>query len=501
MRTGSWAISATWFREGRTGMETFGYLSVPPALLQAVLDNPYEGMVIIDNQGIIRHFSKSNEPYYGLTTDEALGRHVMDVIPTSRLPEVVRTGRAQLGDAVTIEGRQVIINRYPIKQGGEVIGAVAKMIFHDLKAFIELKHKIRELESTLKRYRSEIRDLNQSRYSFDDIIGISEKLSQAKEMARRLAASDSPVLLTGESGTGKELFAHAIHHASPRRAHPFIRVNCASIPGELFESELFGYEAGAFTGAMKSGKLGKFELAHKGTIFLDEIGELSLGLQAKLLRVLQDREIEPLGSLRPKRIDFRLIAATNRDIEERVKEGYFRKDLFYRVNVVSIRLPALREIKEDIPILASQFIQKLRNRMPMSAPEMTGEVMELLLTYDWPGNIREFENVIERALALCTGSRITAKELPETLLKVRSVGNQSPVYDARPLHLAVLDAGKEQLIAALQRSGGNRTKAAALLNIHRTTLHYRLKKYGISTKKAVQREIAAESTIDPTLCA
>ena len=464
-------------------MESFNYLRVPPELLQAVLDNPYEGTIIIDSNGIIRHFSKANEPFYGVTADEVLGRHILDVIPTSGLPGVVRTGRAQVGDAFSIGGRHVIVNRYPIKIRDKVIGAVGKVIFHDLKALLTLKRKIKKLESTLKKYESEIREIYQARYSFDDLVGTSAMLTQAKEVAKKLSISESPVLLVGESGTGKEIFAHAIHRASLRRGHPFIRVNCTSIPGELFESELFGYEAGAFTGAMKSGKPGKFELAHKGTILLDEIGELPLGLQAKLLRVLQEKEVEPLGSQRPKIVDFRVIAATNRNLEERVREGYFRNDLFYRLNVISIRLPPLRDIKEDIPALAKYFLQKIGPRISPSVPEISTEVMEILLSYDWPGNIRELQNVIERALSLCTGVRITREHLPEGMLGGRAGSepkpSEMPARGDEPLHLAVSNAEREQLIEALRRTGGNRTEAAALLNIHRTTLYYRLKKFGV----------------------
>jgi len=260
-------------------------------------------------------------------------------------------------------------------------------------------------------------------------------------------------------------------------------VNCTSIPGELFESELFGYEEGAFTGAMKTGKPGKFELAHKGSIFLDEIGELPLGLQAKLLRVLQEKEVEPLGSSKPRLVDFRVIAATNRDLEERVREGYFRKDLFYRLNVISIQLPPLRDIKEDVPALARYFLEKLRPRVSMAVSGIAPEVLSILLSYDWPGNIRELHNVIERALSLCTGSMITAEHLPENIVGERVELGLKPsdgaIRDDQALHMAVSNAEREQLIEALRRTGGNRTEAAALLNIHRTTLYYRLKKFGV----------------------
>lgn len=462
--------------------EGYNFLRVPPQLLQAVLDNPYEGTVIIDHKGIICHFSKAIEPYYGITSEEAVGRNIGDVIPKLRLPEVMRSGRAALGNTLEVRDRKVIVSYYPIKLGEKIIGAVGKVIFHDLKTFIALKHKIRQLESTVRKYELEIREAYKARYSFEDIIGASSKLNRAREVAIRLAPSDIPILFTGESGTGKELFAHAVHQASSRRDYPFVRVNCSSIPGELFESELFGYDAGAFTGALKSGKPGKFELAHKGTIFLDEIGDLPIGLQAKLLRVLQEKEIEPLGAARPKMIDFRVITATNQDLDQRVREGYFRKDLFYRINVVSITPPPLREIKQDIPILVGHFLKKLRRRIPSGVKEIAPETMQLLMAYDWPGNIRELESVMERSLSLCSGLSIGPEHLPESMVAVqaRSTPDQParlPQQDLLPLAVSI--AEKEQLIEALRRTGGNRTKAAALLKIHRATLYFRLKKYGM----------------------
>jgi transcriptional regulator with PAS, ATPase and Fis domain len=249
-------------------------------------------------------------------------------------------------------------------------------------------------------------------------------------------------------------------------------------------------------GALKSGKAGKFELAHRGTIFLDEIGELPLALQAKLLRVLQEKEIEPLGASSPKTIDFRVIAATNRDLEERVREGYFRRDLFYRLNVISIHLPPLREMREDIPVLVGHFLMKLRGRMTSPASEIAPGVMESLLSYDWPGNVRELENVMERALALGQGATIRLEHLPESIGRSRPVSKpklREGHMDDDFLLSAASNAEKEQLLESLRRTGGNRTEAAALLNIHRTTLYFRLKKYGIDLAKVgIRRKMNRE---------
>jgi len=460
-------------------MQKLSYRQIFPELLQGVLDNPYEGTVIIDQDGIVHHFSKANESLYGITVKEAIGRHIQEVIPGSRLHIVVRTGKAEIGDTIRVKGRQVVVSRYPIKQGDKTIGAVGKAIFHDMRAFVALKDKIRELERDVKRYARGISEIHSARYTFDDIVGKSSMLTQAKDMARQMASFESPVLLVGESGTGKELFAHAIHHASPRRNHPFIRINCASIPTELFESEFFGYEPGTFTGAGKSGKPGKFELADKGTIFLDEIGELPLGMQAKLLRVLQEKEVERLGARKPKFVDFRVIAATNKEMEKRIKEGYFRTDLYYRLNVVSINLPPLREIKSDITLLVQHFISKIRKNTSIQTSEISPEVMRIFMAYDWPGNSRELENVIERALYLCRNRQITTHDLPENLMRQQGISMIS--FDSSPaLRHALGNTEKEHIIEALNKVNGNKTKAAGLLNIHRTTLYYKLKKYNLS---------------------
>ncbi|MBW2603025.1 MAG: sigma 54-interacting transcriptional regulator [Deltaproteobacteria bacterium] len=459
-------------------MQKLPFKQIPPELLQGVLDNPYEGAIIIDQDGIVRHFSKANESLYGITVREAIGQHIEAVIPGSRLHIVVRTGKAEIGDTITVKGRQVIVSRYPIKMNDKIIGAVGKAIFHDMKAFVALKDKIKKLQSHVKRYARGIREIHNARYTFEDIVGKSALLSRTKKMSRQMASFEIPILLLGESGTGKELFAHSIHQASPRSMHPFIRINCASIPGDLFESELFGYEPGTFTGAVKPGKPGKFELADKGTIFLDEIGELPLGMQAKLLRVLQEKEVERLGARKPKFVDFRVIAATNKDMEKRINEGYFRTDLYYRLNAVSINLPPLREIKSDIPLLVKHFISTIGKSASIQASEILPEVINIFTAYDWPGNTRELKNVIERALYLCRNRQITTQHIPENLM--RQHGISKTFFDSSAtLSHALGNTEREHIIDALNTANGNKTAAARLLNIHRTTLYYKLKKYEI----------------------
>ena len=260
----------------------------------------------------------------------------------------------------------------------------------------ELVRQVEVLQSRLDYYEKELQEAYRSRYSLQGVVGESAPMQEAKQVAMQAAASDLPVLIIGETGTGKGIFAHAIHQISARRERPLVRVNCAAIPTELFESELFGYEAGAFTGASAKGKPGKFELADKGAIFLDELGELPLPMQAKLLQVIQEREVERVGSSRTLKLDFRVIAATNRDIKTMLSRGEFRKDLYYRLNIFLLKTPPLRQIREDIPRLAYHFLSLIRNQ---SGPPLRiePEAMEKLMTYNWPGNVRELQNVLEHA--------------------------------------------------------------------------------------------------------
>jgi len=346
---------------------------------------------------------------------------------------------------------------------------------NDMRVLVELERKVRDLEGTIKRCSMGIGETHAARYSLDDILGKSERLNHAKEVAGRISQSEIPILISGESGTGKELFAHAIHTSSHRRDHPFVRVDCASTTLDMLESDLFGQGEGC-PNAVKRGRPGKFELARDGTIFLDEVGALSLYLQRKLLFVLKNRQVERLDSQQPRAVDCRLIAATKRNLEGRVKEGYFNRDLLNRLNIVSIPLPSLREIKEDIPLLTIHFLKNYS--APYDAPEMPPEIMKCFLAYDWPGNTRELRNVVERATFLCQGYKITLEHLPVPIREFSSASSR-PSHKEDPLHRAVPDANRRQLLDALLMSGGNRTRAATILKIHRTTLYYRLKKYGI----------------------
>jgi len=452
---------------------------IPEDLLEALLENPYESLILVDAQGIVRFMSASNEGVYPMSVKEAIGKHIREVSPKTRLPRILETGKAEIGRSMVLKSKNRVIARIPLIRDGRVIGAAGKLMFMSPKKLKELYERIENLETKIDFYQSELNQVYGGRYSFDSIIGTSEPIRKAKELARQAAATDAAVILTGESGTGKELFAHSIHQASRRRDQNFVRVNCAAIPADLIESELFGYEAGAFTGARKKGKAGKFELAHNGTIFLDEIGDMPMALQVKLMRVLEEKEVERIGSRNPKPINFRVISATNRDLKKLIDKQAFRLDLYYRLNVMHIRLPALREIRGDIPSIFHHFFDRLsvgkRSRIRAVSPE----ALEAMQQYPWPGNIRELRNVVERAMIVCQGDVIERADLP------LEKGVPAPVpsfsEDALPsLKQLLKETERQAILAALEHTGNNRAEAAKILGIHRTGLYQKMKKHGIA---------------------
>ncbi len=318
-----------------------------------------------------------------------------------------------------------------------------------------------------------------NRFDFSRIIGKSRPMRELFETLSLIAPSDATVLIYGESGTGKELVANAIHQNSPRAQKPFIKVSCAALPETLLESELFGHERGAFTGALTR-KVGRFQLADRGTLFLDEVGEMSAATQVKLLRVLQEREFELLGSTKTIQVDIRLIAATNKYLEVEVKEGRFREDLFYRLNVVPIRLPLLRERKEDIPLLAEHFFRRYKEKSKNPVKGFLPKTMDTMMRYDWPGNIRELENAVERAVLLCRSESVLPENLPPPVQGARNGGH--PMVSA-PLGMPLKEVEREIIIQTLADTEGNRTQTARILGISRKTLQNKLKEYGITEEK------------------
>ncbi|MFZ5968792.1 MAG: sigma 54-interacting transcriptional regulator [Bacillota bacterium] len=445
-------------------------------ILETMFETAYQWVVLVDTEGIITMMSQAYLDFLGYTQEEAIGRHVTEIIPNTRMHIVVESGKAEVGDIQEINGNHMIATRQPIIMDGKVIGAVGKVDFKDIKDFNAMAKKVTNMQKELEYYRDELKKERAGKYSFDSIVGTSPGIVRLKNMSRKVAKSDSTVLILGESGTGKELFAHAIHHFSNRANGPFVKVNCAAIPSELLESELFGYEEGAFTGAKRGGKLGKFELADKGTIFLDEIGDMDIKMQAKLLRVLQEREIEKVGGAETKPIDVRIIAATNKNLEEYIEEGKFREDLYYRLNVMTLNIPSLRDRPQDIKLLSKSLILKLSHNMGIIVTDISKEAMECLINYNWPGNVRELENVLERALNLLDKETIIDRHhLPSKLIDKSKANLQNPMED---LKTTLERLEKEVILNCLKELGGNKKKAAKRLNISRTSLYQKLEKYG-----------------------
>ena len=340
-------------RSDTNNMERYRYI------LETIFDNPYEGILVTDENGYIAMINRAYCEFLGVDSSDVIGKHVTEVIQNTRLHIVIKTGKPEVFQLQKINDRNIMCNRIPIIQNGELIGAYCHILFQDNSDMKALAKRITYLQSELENYKNELKIRQETRYNIDSIIGNSKKIRELKDTILRVAQTHSTVLVRGESGTGKELVAQSIHNSSLRSRHPFIKVSCAAIPESLFESELFGYTQGAFTGAQRGGKAGKFELANGGTIFFDEIGDMPLNMQIKILRVLQEREVERLGSTKSTRVDVRVIAATNQDLEKLVEANKFREELFYRLNVVTINVPPLRERMEDIHILAEYLISKL----------------------------------------------------------------------------------------------------------------------------------------------
>ena len=433
-----------------------------------ILNSIADGVFTTDGQGRITFFNKAAQEITGFLSGEAPGRYCYEIfradICQSRcaLKEVLKTEKEIINFPVTIlskDGKRIPISISAAvlrDEKGKVIGGVET--FRDLSVIEELKKELSE------------------KYTFGDIISKNHFIHDIFNILPNISGSDSTVLIQGASGTGKELFAKAIHNLSPRKNKPFIKVNCGALPDTLLESELFGYEKGAFTDAKKD-KPGRFALANGGTIFLDEVGDMSPSLQVKLLRVLQEKEYEPLGSTSPKKTDVRIIAASNKDLSKLVNEGKFRDDLYYRLNVVKIDLPPLYQRREDIPLLIDAFIRKFNAKMGKKISGVSDGVLRLLLKYDYPGNVRELENIMEHAFVLCGGNRIDIDCLPREI-----TGGQMETTSPLPIkEESPFDRAEAEVIQrALKEHRGDRIKTANELGIGRTTLWRKIRKYGLA---------------------
>lgn len=449
------------------------------SMLQAIIQSSDEAISVVDSVGNGLLINPAYTRLTGLTQEDVIGKPAtVDISEGESMHmQVLRTKKPVRGVPMKLglQSRDVIVNVAPVMVDGELKGSVG--VIHDISEF-------KTLTEELEKARRIIRKL-EAKYTFEEIIGESEPMKLAIEQAQKAARTPATVLLRGESGTGKELFAHAIHNASKRRYNQFIRVNCAAISETLLESELFGYEEGAFTGAKRGGKRGLFEEASGGTIFLDEIGELSIGMQAKLLRVLQEREIVRVGATKAIPIDVRVIAATHVNLESAIQSGRFREDLYYRLNVVPIHIPPLRQRQEDIKPLSLHLLRKYNLEYGRNVTDISGEAMAELLSYHWPGNVRELENVLGRALIHMKihETVILVTHLP-TLEHKPSVAHASTQQvshnkDARPLKDVLDDAERNHINHVLTQCQGNRTEASKCLGISLRNLYYKMEKLGI----------------------
>ncbi|MDW7728623.1 MAG: sigma 54-interacting transcriptional regulator [Bacillota bacterium] len=436
--------------------------------LTAIIETIHEGALAINAEGFVTHCNTTAEKLLKLNREEIIGSNLEDLLPGAPALEVLETGTEYIEKEEIYQARgrrsmHFIVSVRPIAGREKPEGAVVS--FRDIS---EARRLIYDLSSTAMDY------------TFDDIIGESLAIGNVKEQALKVAGGNSTVLITGESGTGKEIFARAIHKASPREEGPFISVNCGAIPETLLESELFGYEGGAFTGARKEGKAGKFELASDGTIFLDEIGEMPLHLQVKLLHVLQNREVERVGGSKKIPVDVRIIAASNRDLEKMMQEGNFRKDLYFRLSVIPLHIPPLKDRREDIPALVKRCLAKYGPMLNKHFSDIEPEAMECLLRYNWPGNVRELENALEYAVNMAGGDLITYSSLPP---RVKNIEKETIARVDASLKEKVRDYERMILQDYLDRFGDTyegKSDIADKLEISRATLYRKLSELGLA---------------------
>ena len=450
--------------------EAYGTLKT---IFSSLFDEAKNGVLIVTKDGITIYTNPAYGYITGTEPHSRLGTNIMVLDPNCPIAQTLHSGkpmrnfRFKLCDA----NNELIANTSPIHgASGKLLGAIS--LFQDIDEINRLYSVLQKKESDIRSLKDKLHSISSAKYDFDDIVGTSPALTKAIKTAREVARTDVTVLIQGESGVGKEMFAHSIHANSRRSRAPFIRINCAAIPDNLIESELFGYEKGAFTGATQQ-KTGMFELANHGTILLDEIGDMSVQVQTRLLRILEEREFYRVGGQRPVQLDIRVIAATNRDLHKAIEEGKFREDLFYRINIFNVDIPPLRERGEDVVLLAQHFLERYARKMDKVIYGITDVGKGLLMNYDWPGNIRELRNVIERATVVCHDDMLSEKELgylaPEQ--EIKEVDDK--IIPLNEMEKQAIQRG----LALYGSSMAGKQQIAKALGISFRTLYNRLKEY------------------------
>ena len=447
-----------------------------------ILDSLPMGVLFCDMDYIIRFVNKAYADLLGRRPEELLGCDITEIIPHSRARVVLRDGRAEMGELCQLgpgNALPVVVNRIPVRDGqGRLAGMVSQAIFNDPEELKKLSSKIDHLGHTLNQYKRRIKASLAPQYSLRSILGESAPMRRLKQQVRSYAQLDAPVLILGATGAGKELFAHALHTESPRAEGPLVSINCAAIPKDLFESELFGYARGAFSGAHQDGKIGQIELSDKGTLFLDEIGEMPPEIQAKLLRVLESRSVCRVGSVNARNVDFRLVAATNRNISAMLSAGSFREDLYYRINTFVLEIPPLCERADDILPIARYVLSRMGLEHLAFAPEAEAA----MLAFSWPGNVRQLHNAVVHAATMRHGAMLQVDDFPPDTLPSADL----PLRAVAAGDLSDIMADTEAVVIrkVLAEQGGNVSRTARTLHIARATLYEKLRKYGISRRGA-----------------
>ncbi len=450
------------------------------AYLDSVLTQVNECVCGIDERHRVVIWNSKAEDLYGVKSEEILSRRIEDFFSNIRITNCMHENKELKGHYhQPCEGTHVLINAAPVANGPSVIGGVT--VEKDITEVVQLNQELTRASSQVKLLEQEIKKMSGQDCSFRHLTGRSVAMQNLISFGKKVSSTDATVLLRGESGTGKELFARAIHQNSNRHMRPFIVVNCGAIPNNLFESELFGYESGAFTGADRKGKPGMFELANGGTLFLDEVGEMPVEMQVKLLRVLQEGSFYRVGGSEQVQVNVRVLAATHRDLESMISRRQFREDLYYRLNVVSLEIPPLRERREDVPELVHLFLQEFAQKYEKAITKIEPAVMTAFLDYSWPGNVRELKNAVERLVVLTEGEVITERSLPENLRRNTYISLVTPTAQGNLMNVAV-EAEKQLILKTLQQVRGNRSEAARVLGIPRSTLYYKLRQLGIPVK-------------------
>ncbi|KON82870.1 Fis family transcriptional regulator [Rossellomorea marisflavi] len=442
--------------------------------LEGVIEAIHDGILVIDRSGTVQLINEEYTQITGVKRDQIIGKPLLQVRPSAKLPQVLKDGRAREGVFRKEKSMEYVVDMAPIIKDDEVVGAVS--VCKSIPEVYQLSEELKRSRKRVQQLKQAFGRIHQSTYTFSHIIGQNKDLLHMIERAKKAAATNLSILLTGESGTGKELVAQSIHHTSSRSSSPFVPVNCAAIPSALLESELFGYEKGAFTSSNEDGKSGLFELAHGGTLFLDEIGDMPVDLQSKLLRVLQEGTFRKIGGLEEQKVDVRIIAATNKDLPSMVANKKFREDLFYRINTIQLAIPPLRKRKDDIPAILTSLLKEQGNTNIQVAPQ----AMSTLHQYEWPGNIRELKNAVHYAISMCEGSTISVEHLPDT---IRPTTGYRPTDRPRLLEDVLRDTEREVIVSVLNKTGTSvvgKKAAAKQLGISLASLYNKLSKLNIT---------------------